>query len=423
MSEPLDSLDALRFHNPLITPQGIQLVNDLKQHPHAPRFNHVAGDRLVADNLDAIDAYRASLAVERVPMDKCPSQDMLLRIERTIRQVPLFRQRLSADLDFARDWEQIPTMSREDIAVRPDMLVPDDADLEQLIVYRTAGTTGHALLVPHHPRAAACYQPLLEYAMGLYGIHIDFDPAEVACFLVGAQARTVTYPTVLSAWNGAGFAKLNLREHEWPAAESPARYFAAFSPRFLTGDPISYAEMLRLGVEGRPAAMFSTAVAMSRNLKSRLEQAYSCPVIDLYSLTETGPIACWDPSGDGYRVLPHDIFVESLGPQGRPVPAGQRGEITVTGRRNPFLPLLRYRTGDWGRLEHDTDETGRPVMRIRDLEGRSPVLFRARRWEPSQSCRPLANPARVSVCAARVFAACRPLLHPYGATYSRRDFR
>ena len=64
------------------------------------------------------------------------------------------------------------------------------------------------------------------------------------------------------------------------------------------------------GIEGRPQAMFSTAVAMSRNLKSRLEQAYSCPIIDLYSLTETGPIACWDANGDGYRVLPHDIFVE-----------------------------------------------------------------------------------------------------------------
>ena len=123
--------------------------------------------------------------------------------------------------------------------------------------------------------------------------------------------------------------------------------------------------------------MFSTAVAMSRNLKSRLERAYFCPVIDLYSLTETGPIACWDASGDGYRVLPHDIFVEALDPQGRAVPEGQRGEITVTGGRNPFLPLLRYRTGDWGRLERRADEAGRPVTHIHDLEGRKPVLFRA----------------------------------------------
>jgi phenylacetate-CoA ligase len=100
-------------------------------------------------------------------------------------------------------------------------------------------------------------------------------------------------------------------------------------------------------------------------------------VIDLYSLTETGPIACWGPQGDGYRVLPNDIFVEALDPQGRQVPEGGRGEIAVTGGRNPFLPLLRYRTGDWGRIEHGQDKSGRPVVRIMDLEGRRPVLFRA----------------------------------------------
>jgi phenylacetate-CoA ligase len=51
---------------------------------------------------------------------------------------------------------------------------------------------------------------------------------------------------------------------------------------------------------------------------------------------------------------------------------GTRGEITVSGGFNPYLPLLRYRTGDYASLAfHGT----RPVLLA--LEGRAPVVFRA----------------------------------------------
>ena len=127
----------------------------------------------------------------------------------------------------------------------------------------------------------------------------------------------------------------------------------------------------------RPRAMISTAVAMSAGLRDRLAAHFGCPVIDWYSLTETGPIGYACPRGPGYHVLPADLHVEAIDDQGIPVAPGQRGEITVTGGRNPYLPLLRYRTGDWGRLELAACACGDTSPRILDLEGREPVLFRA----------------------------------------------
>jgi phenylacetate-CoA ligase len=59
------------------------------------------------------------------------------------------------------------------------------------------------------------------------------------------------------------------------------------------------------------------------------------------------------------------------------VAEGKRGELAVTGGRNPFLPLLRYRTGDWGRLDFSPCACGDPMPRILQLEGRAPVLFRS----------------------------------------------
>jgi phenylacetate-CoA ligase len=350
----------------------------IREHPDAPRWNTVAGDGLQVGDLETLDRFRHELATRRGPRAPGPPPPPILqRVAAWLRTVPWLRQHVTGDPDLERDWPRLPTMSRLDLALHTVELVPDGVALDRLIVYRTAGTTGHPLMVPHHPRAAASYLPLLEVALARHGVESDFGSTDVACFLLGAQARTVTYPCVLTAWSGAGFAKLNLRQAEWPREGSQARFIGELAAKILTGDPISFAEMLRLGVLARPRALVSTAVAMSAGLRRRLTDACDCPVIDWYSLTETGPIGYLCPRGDAYHVLPHDLHVEVLDEDGLPVSDGARGEVAVTGGRNPFLPLVRYRTGDFGRLAFEPCPCGEETPRLLDLEGRKPVLFRA----------------------------------------------
>jgi phenylacetate-CoA ligase len=106
-------------------------------------------------------------------------------------------------------------------------------------------------------------------------------------------------------------------------------------------------------------------------LREKLSAAFGCPVLDLYSLNEAGPVAVFVPSLDGHVLLQPRLFVEILDPAGRPVPAGKRGEVTLTGGFNFCLPLLRYRTGDFASLDF---VRGEPVLR--GLEGRAFVRFR-----------------------------------------------
>ncbi len=364
--------------SPLLGPDGQRMLNRLREHPDAPRWNHQAGDRLTSGDLAALERLREDLSAFRGAHAPGPPAPAILQRLASLRErVPSFRRRLAGIPDLATGWQRIATMSRADLAVAVWELVPDDADLERLIVYRTAGTTGHVLLVPHDARAAAAYQPLIEHALLRHGVRTAFDAKSVACFLVGAQLRTVTYPTILSAWNGAGFAKLNLRAGDWPHAASAQRYFAEMAPEILTGDPISFAEMMRMDIRCSPKALISTAVAMSRSLRQRLSQTYRCPVIDWYSLTETGPIGYLCPLGEAYHLLPHDLHIEVLRHDGQAAAPGERGEIAVSGGRNPFLPLLRYRTGDFGRIEYTACACGDAMPRLFDLEGRAPVLMRA----------------------------------------------
>lgn len=358
------------------------MLRRLREHSDAPRFNYATGDRLWPADLPLIEQFRQALKQSRGSRQPRPSAQILARIEHWRQVVPWLRENIDRSMPLDRDWDLLPTTSRADIALAPWTFVPDDESLDRLVIYRTAGTTGHPITVPHHPLAVRCYEPMIEFALGRYGIKPAFDDQSVACFLVGAQIRTYTYATVLYNWNGAGFAKLNIRQTEWPGEGSQHRYFEEFAPKFLSGDPIAFSEMMRMGIDASPAALITTSVAMSPQLKRRLSERYQAPVIDWYSMVETGPIGYACPQGFGYHLLPHDLFAEVIRSDGSSANPGERGEIAVTGGRNPLLPLFRYRTGDYGIIDYSTCPCGDPMPRFLELEGRKPVLIRSEDGTP-----------------------------------------
>ncbi|MFU8806088.1 MAG: hypothetical protein ACNA8W_19910 [Bradymonadaceae bacterium] len=358
-----------REQNPLITSEGHALLRRIEQHQHAPKWNFKVGDRLQAGDLGEVEAYRARVFGDVPELTASPSAYILSNIE-TQRETSFFiRERLPQGMSLEVDWAHVPTMNREDLAIRLASIVPIDANLDRIIAYDTSGTTGHAVNIPTHPVTLAKAHALGEFALQSYGVTPAFGPDVVACMNVCAQHSTYVFANVFSVWNQAGFAKVNLRESEWAGGrESALRFFEDLNPLFITADPVALTEMVRWDLPITPAAMFSTAVTLNPGLKAHVEAYYGCPVIDWYSTTETGPIAFSAPDGRGMLTFAPDLFVEIVDADGFPVGDGDWGEITVTGGRNPYLPLLRYRTGDRGRME---------AGRIIEFDGREAVYFQA----------------------------------------------
>lgn len=111
-------------------------------------------------------------------------------------------------------------------------------------------------------------------------------------------------------------------------------------------------------------------MTLNEGLRQLLQKQFGCHVYDLYSLTECRMIAVSEKPGI-YQLIRPELYIEVLHPErDEPVAPGARGEITVTGGINPFLPLIRYRTGDFAALQFIA---GQPCLI--NLEGRSPTLF------------------------------------------------
>ncbi|MEM7180653.1 MAG: phenylacetate--CoA ligase family protein [Spirochaetota bacterium] len=359
---------------PLFKKEWLDTYLKLKEHPAAPHWNTECGDRLLKEDQKFVESFSEQLQ-QRAPQLKYPDKKILSKIEQLLPQTPLLRKNVG-DLDLTKDFFSISTMSREDLSLHLEGIVPLDVDLQRLVVNDTSGTTGHAIHVPNHPSAIGCYDPMIEFCLDRYIELPAKSEVEVVCILLCYQRNTITYSTVHSYWQGAGYAKINLHASEWNRQEDKETYIKEMSPLFLAGDPISFSEYLNAGISYAPKAFLSTAVSMTPTLRDRLEEQFSCPVIDFYSLNDTGPIAYSCPHyRDSFHILPTDIFVEILDEEGNSLPEGEVGEITITGGRNPYVPLLRYRTGDFAALNLQPCSCGELTPKLENLQGRKLVLF------------------------------------------------
>jgi phenylacetate-CoA ligase len=175
-----------------------------------------------------------------------------------------------------------------------------------------------------------------------------------------------------------------LRTRLLPAFELSPRNLARFidgirrfRPRMLFGYPSSLALIaahaeqsgVRLDQLGTRVA-FVTSERLYDHQRETIERVFGCPVANGYGGRDAGFIAHACPQGR-LHITAEDIIVEILDASGRPLPAGQTGEIVVTHLATADFPFIRYRTGDVGALDPEPCPCGRSLPVLGRLEGRT----------------------------------------------------
>jgi phenylacetate-CoA ligase len=363
-----DPLHRERF--PTLSADGQRMLDFMLGHPSAPVFRNKSGNRLLACEVEAQRAYEREVVSASVGwLPGVVPGWVSSFVEEVFAQVPHYRMLGSPP----RSLEGVAPVSRADFASDIAQFVPDHVPLDRMIHFRTTGTTGHPLLLPSHPVVAARYAAYHKRALRRVGIEPIHGRGQVGVVLLGYQKQCFTYVSVTPAMGESGLAKLNLHPDDWRHPDDRARYLDALAPEIVAGDPISFAEYLKLPLTRAPRALISVSMALLPGLRERLERRFGCPVLDIYSLNEVGPVGVFDAALGGHLLLQPRLYVEILDRAGHPAPAGETGEITVTGGFNFCLPLLRYRTGDFASLEFSDDG---PVLF--GLSGRRPVRYLAR---------------------------------------------
>lgn len=258
--------------------------------------------------------------------------------------------------DFDRRLAELPTTAPADLAEDSDaFLAVGQDEVEGIVSVPTSGTSGR---VKRIRSTAADLEETV--AFFTYGMRFLAAPGSDRVALAMSPARPGNVGDLL----GRALARwpLPFLAHGFPPEDEAGetrwlRQLIQWRPTCLVGVPPQMLALSRhpLAAELAPSLktmLLSGDVADDRLVAELESNLPGSRVYRHYGLTEAGlggAVEC------GHRAWPHlrdDLWVEILDPAAdRPVASPEQpGEITLTPLTRRGLPLIRYRTGDEGRL-------------------------------------------------------------------------
>jgi phenylacetate-CoA ligase len=294
------------------------------------------------------------------------------QLENAGREVPYFRGLFNvynirpAEIVSLADFQRIPLLDKETIRREADAIRPvrRTAGTQQM---STGGSTGAPVSVFVDRERAAFTDAVrmrahrwFDAGTGVREIALWGSPIEL-----GRQGALRN----LRDWvvNSRFLAAFNMGERQM--AEY-AEFIRRYRPAKMYGYASAFyllAEYLRTKSWRAPAELkviFATAEPLYDFQRQLVEEVFHCPVAMEYGARDAGLLANQCPQG-GLHIPAEGILIEIDSPD----PSGL-GEIIVTNLYSDAMPIIRYRTGDMGRLLDGVCECGRALPRLESVEGR-----------------------------------------------------
>jgi phenylacetate-CoA ligase len=304
-------------------------------------------------------------------------------VRHAARNVPYYRRLFQQaglrpeDIRSPGDLHRIPVTSRQDLqSLPPGDLVAEGVNPERLIVHFTSGTSGEPLVIRR-----TFFEEYLLRAFRLreqlsQGLRLTDRRASL-----GMGSRRTRAPGREKAARSDFRPWLARRENVYclQSAEEIRAQLRAIEPDVLTGHGSGIAEIAALLTEEdrarfRPRLVLTSAETIPFATRQRVSKTLRAPVFDTYASHEFNVLATECPRGGCYHVAEWSIVFEVLR-DGRPVAAGEQGEVMATALHSFAMPFIRYRLNDLVILGKNPCACGAPVATIESILGRTIEQF------------------------------------------------
>ncbi len=314
-------------------------------------------------------------------------QQLAMVLHRAATRVPYYRaywesmrQRGEpADWSVLANW---PVLEKATVRSAPERFVADDCLRSRLVRMHTSGSTGSPLPLWKSRATLHQWYAWFEARWRMwYGVTRHDRWAIIGGQLVAPVGQR---KPPFWVWNGAlkqlYMSAYHLAPDLIPAyVDALARYRIVYLWGYTSSLFAVAQECLRAGIEApQLKVVITNAEPVYEWQKRIIAQVFRCPVRETYGMAEAVAAASECEHG-GLHLWPEAGLVEVL-EQGRPVAPGQAGDLVCTGFSNQDMPLIRYRTGDRGRLRGDSApcKCGRTLPQLAAIEGRcDDVIFTA----------------------------------------------
>ncbi len=285
--------------------------------------------------------------------------------------IPYYRRKFNllkikpTDFRTLSDLALLPPILKTDIRDNlSDFL--DDQYQGKIYSGRTSGSTGIPLQLYHTPQYSSWDWASRWRARHWFDVNIG--DREVALWGRPVDSSLERYWGPIKAFlrNGLLLSGFNL------GSDDLARYWRIikrFRPDFLYGYASSLSQFGRFVEAHVPSSqylvlkgIFSAGETLHLPDKQVLSFVFHCPVSNEYGCSEVGAFAYECPCGN-WHISVENTVVEFIDENGNPA---DEGEICVTALNNFYMPLIRYRIGDYGKRIAENCPCGRtlPLMKL-----------------------------------------------------------
>jgi phenylacetate-CoA ligase len=300
------------------------------------------------------------------------------------RQSPFYRERLKplfrhGDRPDFRAWKDIPLLRRADLETHMERINPPDlpADIGAVVTRRTSGTSSARLSF----RTCALARIAAECMMNrLYRWHcLDLEKSMASVRFYGLGRRNFPEGVTQDRWSYPGpradHYTLDIRTPseqivEWLLRRRPD-YLLTF-PSFMT-ELAASADAAALALKG----VVAISEIVTDHCRARTRETFNCEIAQVYASAEVGCIALQAPSDTHCLACEESVMLEILDENGNDVSPGQTGRVVVTSLYNYATPFIRYEIGDYATLACEPCPSGRQLMRLRRIDGRTRNGLRA----------------------------------------------
>ena len=285
-----------------------------------------------------------------------------------------YRRRLAACPTAVRGLEDLAalplTTGAELRAHGADMVCVSQDAVARIVSLHSSGTTGPA-------KRLWFTEADLERTLAFFhlGMGQMVEPGEQAAILLPGATPDSTGDLLARALERLGVASTILGLCPDPA--QAARAVHTLRPAVLVGFPVQVLALARmavhLGLEMAPVrSVLLCSDYIPGSLAHSVRELFGAEVFSHYGTVETGLGGAVDCAAhEGCHLREGDLLVEIIDPRTTlPVMDGSWGEIVCTTLTRTGMPLIRYRTGDRGRLLPGVCGCGSAIRRLDRVQGR-----------------------------------------------------
>ena len=269
--------------------------------------------------------------------------------------------------------QRLPLLTKKEINSNREKLISTKFRQVKMARASTSGSTGEALyffkdrnvLQAHH----AASLRFLKW--------LNIGPGDKTAILWGARFDAKKFSGVVASVKRFFNNRYFLSSYEMTEANMQryCKRLGRLKPALVVSYPGPLTALAEFAVKNTvalpaPKAIVCSAETLFPWQRSIIEQAFGCKVYNRYGCREFGNIAQECAKREGLHTAIDRVLFEILDPDGRPVNAGETGELVITDLDNYGMPFIRYRIGDMGAWKSGKCSCGSSLPLLETIEGR-----------------------------------------------------